>query len=363
MSRFPATLTIFAIASIALAGGAGYRYRWELSLIDVPSMHDMPIDQEGFEVQSLPHRFRACFARGRSVFFVNTDLNVCRLDDGCRPEEAIVLGPAPAKKSRWLHVTRRGTMLSSGHGEPVYRSDDEAKTWQLVNHCPCWRADEDDTEDVIYAGNYTPTAHPVYRACLFRSLDDGRTWEEIFRDPTNHHVHSVRLDRKSKRIILCVGDSDMRGEVYSDDFGRTWTWLNRGRGHGNTDVVVTPDFVVWGSDDHRGRIYRTNRGTLDKPVQILQAPRHQVWGMVAVGETVYAGTYCEHPECGHPAHLLASRDQGATWQNLLEIPNENRTAFGFMSTSRRATDAGWVYFSDDDNRGYRVRRRQPFAEE
>jgi photosystem II stability/assembly factor-like uncharacterized protein len=255
-----------------------------------------------------------------------------------------------------IFVTSRGTIFVSGTGFPTLRSVDRGKTWVPSHELSVWRIAEDETTHTIYAGVYTRKERPRYIARLLKSNDEGQTWQTIFEDSQLDHIHTVRWDPKYKRLYLSAGDGGRRGQAYSNDSGLTWHWINTGGKQGHTDVAISENNVFWGSDDNLGRILRAPRESVGDGRTILWASDHHVWWVIAKGRQLYAGTLTGERKKYTGAYLLASADEGKTWQKLLEDSDGGAALGAFQAESRELTAAGWLYCSTMSGKSYRIRR-------
>ena len=211
--------------------------------------------------------------------------------------------------------------------------------------------DEDELGN-LYAGNYTKDDEHV--ATLHKSTDGGLSWIDVFRDEWNDHIHTVRWDDRGKRLYIAFGDSGVRGQAYSDDRGATFTIIRRGPHQGHTDVAFTRDYVIWVSDDQSGRVFRVNRRTGRN--ETLLGHSQFMWFAVAADEQVYVGTATSRHEGGERAALLASDDQGQTWQKLLETDVSDGPYGRFLTADSRYLSAGGWLYCMADGQPCRVRR-------
>jgi len=248
-----------------------------------------------------------------------------------------------------IFVSSTGVLFTSPNNLPLVRSGDEGKTWQQCLDVPVWRIEEDD-QGSLYTGNYNKVPGQV--AMLYKSTDDGLTWNVIFQEPGNDHIHTVRWDDRAKGLYIAYGDGPTRGQAYSDDRGATFQILDSGRGQGHTDVAITTNYVIWGSDHGDGYIWRTDRQS--GATEVLLGQSQYMWFVVAEGKQVYVGTMAS--QAGDRACLLASTDEGTTWQKLIETSRAEGTyGQGFVAESRNLSAAGWLY-SAAEGVSYRVRR-------
>src|SRR4030067_2980474 len=122
-----------------------------------------------------------------------------------------------------------------------------------------------------------------------------------------------------------------------------------GVNHGHTDVSFTYDFVFWGSDVGTGQVLREDRNT-GKVKTLMSGDYYNIWWIVADGNQLYVGTMPGRKEGGQRPAVIASQDQGATWQKILESPPSRRPYDrGFAADSRYASINGWVYCSNGEN--------------
>jgi photosystem II stability/assembly factor-like uncharacterized protein len=210
---------------------------------------------------------------------------------------------------------------------------------------------------MLFAGNYTPKKRSVFKAKIFKSNDEGRTWTTIFEDKRLDHIHSLQWDGKHRNLYITAGDGKYRGQAYSPDCGNTWRWINSGGKQGHTDVAISERYVLWGSDDNLGRILRTTRQPVGDGHAVVWQPYHHVWWIVADHRQIYAGTFTDQGKRKYPeAFLLASDDEGETWQRLLVEPCGAALISAFVGESRRLSADGWLYCATTGGRAFRIRR-------
>lgn len=309
----------------------------------------------GYIIEELPFHFNASFARNHDLYFVDSQGWVYQSDDR-EPAAAIHrLGNAQIVP-HMIFVSSWGTIFVSNVGLSTLRSADGGKTWKESHSLSIWRMSEDETSRTLYAGVYTRKQRPLFVAKLLRSTDDGETWQTVFEDHRLDHIHSVRWDLRHNRLYISAGDGAHRGQAYSDDHGKTWTWINSGGKQGHTDVAISDRYVFWGSDDNLGRILRAPRTPVQDGETIMWAPEHHIWWVVADNRQIYAGTLTGARKKYTGAYLLASTDEGATWQKLLEDSDGGAAHGAFHSESRQLSADGWLYCATSSGEAYRIRR-------
>jgi hypothetical protein len=342
----PASRIVLGLASLALTSCAG---PWAADFVN------WPLDTSGYEVETLSVVVTASYARGDDVYLGLETGEIKLASDANLAAPWTALGQPFAAGPRLVFASTSGVVFVAGDANPLSRSADDGATWQVCLDVPVWRMDEDD-EGSLYAGNYTHDDQHV--ATLYKSVDRGGTWSSVFVDPGNKHIHTVRWDERGKRLYIAFGDGPTRGQAYSDDHGATFVDLARGPHEGHTDVVGTRDYVLWCTDNSSGQVLRTSRATGE--TQVLTIGSQFLWFGVADDEQMYVGTAAGGGLGRTQAVLLASRDQGTTWQKVAQSawsPDEHwRSLF---AESRKLSAGGWLYCSvtdgDAGRRSFRVR--------
>ena len=338
---------------LVIAGGvAVHRNHWPLRLAGRPRMSALPIDTKGYTLERLPFYFRVSFARGLHVYIAGRDGMVSRIDDEAAEPKPVRLGDCGLTDPQLLFVSSKGVIFVSQMDRGVLRSADNGKTWRECLKRSAWRMDENEKTGRLYVGNYE-TKDPALHATLYASDDQGKTWKTVFEDRRVNHIHSVRCDPEHGRVYLAIGDGSHRGEAVSEDGGKTWRWIMHGRKHGHTDVVVAGRSVIWASDDMLGRVIVADRKEVEAGETVLWCANNNAWFVVARGAQVYVGGFAR---IGWPAYLVASSDGGRTWQALMKLDRPAPASNSFEGESRRLSASGWLYFGDQADRNYRVRR-------
>jgi hypothetical protein len=319
----------------------------------LPDFESWAIDSSGYTIERLPVALASSYARGNDVYFGLDDGRIFKADDTDLAQPWTDLHSPLQTSPRMLFATSNGVVLASENGKPVWRTEDGGATWTVSLDVPAWRMDEDDLGN-LYVGNYTKDG--VHVATLYRSADGGLTWDVTYQNDANDHIHTVRWDNRAQRLYIAYGDSsDSRGHAYSDDRGATWVVLGEGSHDGPTDVALTADYIIWASDDQSGEVSRVSRRT--GYTKTLMGRSQFMWFAVTdTNSQIYVGTVTSAKEGGERAALLASFDEGTTWQKLMQTPLSNGPYDeSFRAESRVLSANGWLYCTGA-GASYRIRR-------
>jgi len=188
-------------------------------------------------------------------------------------------------------------------------------------------------DDTVYLGEYTTAArpHPVH---ILRGSDDGRRWEIAHRFEPGEifHVHSITYDPYRRGYWVCTGDYDRETALRftGDDF-KTLTVA----GGGSQDwrivsLIVTPDYLYWGSDNDRedgAAIFRWDLRTR-QPQKLQHIGKVSYYATRLSDGTMAIGTTYEpqspYTKANSPkasSEVWVSRD-GEHWQVLIDLPYE-----------------------------------------
>ena len=311
------------------------------------------------------------------------------------------------------HVAGRGKTIllaaRTGHlGPTLYRSPDGGRTWKESRKPPTF-AKRKNGRSVHHTFWLTPAGGRTWYAGtsppgLFRSRDDGATWEEVkgFNDhpkralwcgdsqqspPGGSTLHSILVDpRDPDHLYLGISGG---GVFESTDRGRDWKPLNR-----DCELFFPDPKAEYGHDPHCMRlhprnpdrlwqqnhcgIYRMDRsegrwvrvgknmpktvGDIGFPMALHPRDPDAVWVLPMDGTSVWPRT----SPGGRPS-VYSTRDAGKTWKRL----DRGLPKRGWLTVYRQAmtvdpgdpvgiyfgTSSGEVWGSRDEGRNWKCLAR------
>jgi photosystem II stability/assembly factor-like uncharacterized protein len=156
-------------------------------------------------------------------------------------------------------------------------------------------------QGVIFAGMY-----PVYHNGLYKSIDNGDSWEKIETQFEYFAVYSIYI---TKAGYIWVGTDTQAAFYRSTDDGLTWE--NKNIGFNTSEcwaIGESKDGVLFAGDADAGRLFRSTNGGDSWELSTNIAP---LAFATDSNNTVYAGTF---------NGLYTSLDNGLTWSQNLNLP-------------------------------------------
>lgn len=252
----------------------------------------------------------------------------------------------------------------------VYRSSDRGTTFQRIldlgSAASFFRFNNAMTElpgNVLLIGEYGnvwEAAGWKNLANLYYSFNDGSTWqtsEFLKRRGTNKHVHIVAHSRLLNRILIADGDNHKRlwlsDALERFNFDRP-NWKAANRFHiqmgGYTSFVETGEKILFGTDYQGGTnfIVETKDGRkFTKRVVPDPYRRSPVDNMVLrktkAGCEIWANL--PYSTAGTKCLLMYSKDDGASWERVIEYDRAAYTVWLIQSSNQTEAD---LYFSIED---------------
>lgn len=253
-------------------------------------------------------------------------------DDSAPEPELEIQDTDPSASYRAIGVGRQGTVIVGGSGGNVFRSTDQGATWQQVpvtsENPPAAELDFRDIEQSADGSWTLMSAGSGAASNLFRSTDDGLTWQRVFANelPT---AFFNGLDFWGNGRGLLIGDP-IDGRLFllsTTDHGATWQRVDGpamdegeyGFAASGTGVVTRADGRAWvatGAASCRvlttadyGRTWQAAACDVRHGTEGSGIFSVAVSGQTAI---VVGGDYLKPDEAAN--NCAISDDGGATWQ-------------------------------------------------
>ncbi len=225
---------------------------------------------------------------------------------------------------------RSGTVLAFAGGY-LWRSTDGGRTCERVHRVNSHGISRgrgimpeglaEDHDGVLYYGEYHQNinSEPV---SVYRSLDDGKTWEVSYQFKAGEvrHIHSVSVDSFTDTVWVTTGDRDRECVIaYSVDKGRSFHTVGTGSQQWRAvDLIFTKDSVYWGTDSPESQnwIYRMDRAT-QAVEKVCKVDGPIYYATILCDGTLVAGRAAEggKGEWNEMVSVWLSRD-GKRWINI-----------------------------------------------
>jgi len=136
---------------------------------------------------------------------------------------------------------------------------------------------------MIFFAEYSLNTKRIFDTCLYRSIDDGRTFHKILTlsHKNVRHIHFVKYDSYEKCIWIGTGDRDEECCIMrSDDYGKSWKIIGQGSQLWRSiGICFTSESIIWGTDagsvPQNNHIVRMKRSTKDlEIIADVEGPCH-----------------------------------------------------------------------------------------
>lgn len=261
-----------------------------------------------------------------------------------------------------IHFTQSGGVLIStdnDHWSPtepcrVYFAkslDDSFKhVFTLQESSALWWSLASDKTGNLYIGEYGPKQKGLSEQ-VWRSTDQGESWQSIFRAPNKKdvHIHRVAVDPVNDDVWITHGDGkDNRGVHRSSNSGRSWKMIRSSQA---TAVGFTNDSIIWGEDHRKGRVTRLARDGLSAR-RLFQANKYGPYGgsiydLVVGGNNKLYVPLMKYPDQGHHASVWVI--SGTNRKLLVDYGPTSGLGSGSETIAGPDLD-GWIYV-----KGYKIK--------
>jgi photosystem II stability/assembly factor-like uncharacterized protein len=216
-------------------------------------------------------------------------------------------------------------MLAGTCPSRLFRSGDGGRTWtepavQMLQECP----------RIMHTRVTTLVAEPVEPETvwagveidgLYRSRDQGRTWQPVGRGLSSRDTHALSIVAGNGRPKRLLASTNNDVNLSTDD-GETWKPLDAGKGlpwsyfRGMGQPVGQPDVILLGNGDRppgeAGIVARsTDGGSTWQAARMPGRANSTIWNFAvhaADPELIYASSVS--------GEIYRSSDSGASWEKL-----------------------------------------------
>ena len=237
----------------------------------------------------------------------------------------------------WVGTGENNSQRNLAYGDGVYKTTDGGKSWTNMGlenseHIGKIMIDPRNT-DVVYVASQGPVWGPGGDRGLYKTVDGGKTWEQVFYvgeytgitdmeiDPRNPDIIYAAAHQRVRRVYSKIDGGPNSGLYKSVDAGQTWEQLKRGLPSGDVGRIglglapANPDIIyamielpgntggVWRSDD-MGESW-TKRSS-----EIAGSPQYYV--------EIYVDPVDSDRIISMDVRNMVSNDGGKTWERLGE---------------------------------------------
>lgn len=163
----------------------------------------------------------------------------------------------------------------------------------------------------LFIGRYQESLN---MATIYKSDDDGETWDVVYFDDTLQHIHGLKIDPTNDYIYAGVDEADITKLciVRSVDHGANWTKIFTGLSGNATGIYCGDGYRLFGAEsaDEKTIKRTTDDETFttvlasDCVIKAIQKLDNKIF---ALGVSFYRNNY--------PA-IFVSEDEGLTWKTL-----------------------------------------------
>ena len=215
----------------------------------------------------------------------------------------------------------------------IYRSADHGTTWtpaftfpQPTDYRTLTPHSITDDGRSVYIGSYNTLDDSTHENWVWRSDDDGQTWQVVMDTTTHRHIHFVQADPTTHWVYVGFGDAGVAEIDVTKDQGATWSPLCTGDQCLAVDMAFDPSgFALFGQDVPYGtsNIQRVNLttgavSTIMRLPGISYSTLRLPDGVWLVGTTHGVGTAYIPGDLD--VHLFASIDGGQTFTDVYDTP-------------------------------------------
>jgi photosystem II stability/assembly factor-like uncharacterized protein len=204
----------------------------------------------------------------------------------------------------WVGTGEYNSQRAIGYGDGVYRSEDGGKSFKnmgLKTSEHIGRIVIDPRNSHVYAAAQGPLWGPGGERGLYKSTDNGKTWNAILTvsehtgitdlvyDPRNPDILYAASYQRRRRVFTLINGGPESAIYKSEDAGKTWNKLKSGLPGGDVGRIgltispVNPDVVyaiIEAAGDTGGFFRSTNRGASWKKMSKMVSGSPQYYNRI-----------------------------------------------------------------------------------
>ncbi len=265
-----------------------------------------------------------------------------------------------------------------GLGKRILKTNDSGNNWQTISEFAndentswgnAFRI-ENDGNTLLMSRYENMNSFDTKRYTIYKSLDNGISWKQVAREQTNPNTSwinfSTVLRNKNNYLsyfnskTLIVNNTQTNPTYYlteSNDGGQNWVTSN---------INLTPSFIqsqnifqpeenILYIKNYNNTIFlSTNKGQTWKTVAAPTITDGTFYGIeYKTPNEIYAWGRKSNWPADYDYFLYKTTNQGATWQNIINIPDNNGNDMGYIG-SYTVFGSNYAIVSVGGNKYYKI---------
>jgi hypothetical protein len=247
-----------------------------------------------------------------------------------------------------ISVLSNDTLIAHvGRGSfTLWRSDDGGGSWAQTFVFPSgYRTlgphSVTDDHGYVYVGSYCGCSTAANTNWVWRSGDDGRTWQVVQKTTTHRHIHFVRANPYDGKVYVGFGDSQAGSGIdVSSNHGATWRTLCNGHVCKAVDIDFDPaGFAVYGMDVTNAIPYIRKLNLTTGTTTIVGQLSCPSFSSINLGAGVWllgeartgSGTVCSKAD--NRTYLWGSDDRGSAFTKVYSRINASASGSNLMTVN------------------------------
>ena len=293
---------------------------------------------------------------GNTIYAISRDNNFRKSTDGGNTWEAKGYQSSGIHKYGLIKSNTGALLGYSGTFASIRRSEDDRVTWKAAfslrtGAVPLGSQSMavDKVTGYIYFGEYNIGSFKEDEINLYRSTDDGVTWE-VFKtfprtgDGAISHIHAVQWDHVAERIVICIGDGKPTTGLWRVNQDGTDVEPMVTNGMLPSELYDAPraigiipfeNYIAWGSDSGTNpfvfRMARSEIGKENPTIERIYRLNSTAWFTCKASDDGKTWVLTSSQEFDtsredNLVHVYAVTDDGATVWEVGALAHDNRTA-------------------------------------